>query len=743
MPHHQARRHTPSVPTGATCCADAYTFSCVVEPMHDADRPLLSAVVRPEQIGELLGADVPRGAIHPVVHDQSSGQPCPCAGTIRYGGEYIILWAPPDGLRAGEAAEFCIELLQGPRFSASLPPGRPGLIVERGHDTVTVDTGLARFTHDLRHGGLISHIEYAGSPGRSLDVIMGGRLQDRELGTHTLYNDCKPSVGVEEVPGWQATVRVLARYVGPAGQHSSLPRIDYRFTYQAGSPFVQVDATVKQEEAVEWDELHLLEFRHKEDFYTHWAAGHPLQSGELRRGGATHPLTDRSWGALMNADDAMGLVGSQLYGIHDGQGGHGTYVHGPWVGHFTGPATYHGVLYVGPSGGSADALESLVRPPCALNAVSLRLKEAEGALEAAQDRLEAVETRPGATDVTRRILSAARVTLEEARRAARTPGRLADWQTAMGAGGVGGLITRAEKELAAERPTTAPIVLSGDSYLTLLSGDLCVRAGAEGRTEWGLPLPWAQLTELGSGTRFTLPGATGALWSLRFRHKATGESLSIEPQRAIRGAMSIETEGERGEARLMWEDCGLPGDRRSVDVTVTIGFSARSSLTTWRIQVVSRGVLWGLELVDFPRIERLYGGPHATLITPTHSGQARRHPALGHGLVADYPSSEMPTQFLSLCMGDSGLYLAAHDASARTKQFLLTPSGNDGVDYVLRNYPDEPGTPGAGYEMDYDAIVAVHSGGQHGAAALYREWETGQAPWCAQGTRAQRADVPG
>ena len=43
--------------------------------------------------------------------------------------------------------------------------------------------------------------------------------------------------------------------------------------------------------------------------------------------------------------------------------------------------------------------------------------------------------------------------------------------------------------------------------------------------------------------------------------------------------------------------------------------------------------------------------------------------------------------------------------------------------------------------MDYDAIVAVHSGGQHGAAALYREWGTGQAPWCAQGTRAHRADV--
>ena len=47
----------------------------------------------------------------------------------------------------------------------------------------------------------------------------------------------------------------------------------------------------------------------------------------------------------------------------------------------------------------------------------------------------------------------------------------------------------------------------------------------------GLPLPWAQLTGLAPGTRFTLPGATGALWSLRFRHKATGESLSIEPQR--------------------------------------------------------------------------------------------------------------------------------------------------------------------------------------------------------------------
>ena len=153
---------------------------------------------------------------------------------------------------------------------------------------------------------------------------------------------------------------------------------------------MQVDATVKQEEAVEWDELHLLEFRHKEEFYTRWATGHPPERRAAARG-ATHPLTDRNWGALMNADDAMGLVGSQLYGIHDGLGGHGTYVHGPWVGHFTGPATYHGVLYVGPSGerGGSESHAAALRPQRGVPEAA----GGRGSLEAAQDRLG--PSRPG------------------------------------------------------------------------------------------------------------------------------------------------------------------------------------------------------------------------------------------------------------------------------------------------------------------------------------------------------------
>lgn len=719
--------------------AEPYRFRCVAQIAQTTRAPIMSVRVRPAELRSILGVSLPEGAMHASVRQAATGQVCACATGVRYDGEITVLWVPPGTDEPGPV-EYIVELHPGPDFSPVLPPDRTPLTVERNDDTIVVSTGLCRITHSLKHGGLISHVDYG--DGRGLDVYMGERLHDRAHGTHSLRNDPESRVSVRVIPGWQATVEVKSCYVGPDGaKHLSEPRADYRFTYRAGSPFVHVKAVVRQSAAVDWDELHVLELRHTEDFYTHRAAGDVPQGSPLDHPLRTHALTGSAWGALLNDLDAMAIVGPQLYGIHDGLGKYGIYVHGPWLTHFTGPLTYRASIYLGPSGGSPEALAEALAPRVRPRRPSLRLPEAQQSMEAASRRLAELRARCAPEQVgPTRLLRAAAAALQDATTAAAAGRGLHDWQAAMGAGGVRGLLDRAEAELESGGAAAGPVVLQGKTFFTLVTGDLCLRAGAEGDPDWGLPLALSQLVDLRTGTRFTLPRTSGPLWALRFRHKTSDEQVRVVPEKAIRGGIDVDR--ERGLVRLSWHHCGLPGERRTVDVEVTLRFEAGTSEVAMRIKVVSRSLNWGLESVDFPRLEHLDGGPDAQVASPARWGRLLRHPAQGADLAGGYPSGNLGMQFSALTLRDASLYTASHDPSARLKQFIVSPSGEGAVDFVLRNYPDRVGVPGEGYVMDYDAVVAVHRGDWFDAAKRYRAWATREAPWCAGGPLATRQDVP-
>ena len=66
---------------------------------------------------------------------------------------------------------------------------------------------------------------------------------------------------------------------------------------------------------------------------------------------------------MLNEQDAIGLVGWPLYGIHDGLGKYGIYVHGPWLNDVALGQSASSAIYIGPSGGSPEALAEMMRAP--------------------------------------------------------------------------------------------------------------------------------------------------------------------------------------------------------------------------------------------------------------------------------------------------------------------------------------------------------------------------------------------
>ena len=76
--------------------------------------------------------------------------------------------------------------------------------------------------------------------------------------------------------------------------------------------------------------------------------------------------------------------------------------------------------------------------------------------------------------------------------------------------------------------------------------------------------------------------------------------------------------------------------------------------------------------------------------------------------------------FLSFVIEDKGLYIGVHDPLQRPGEASLS----NGQDLVIRQFPDNMGTPGTGYKSDFPVVVKLHDGDWWKAAKIYRQWVT-------------------
>lgn len=635
-------------------------------------------------------------------------------------GRARVTWLVPGEYADGESRSYRVTLGVAPAAGQA-----ERISVERTAEEVLVRTPWFVAHHNLSAGGTLGTVEFAS--GLTLPMRMNDRLYNEGVGQFYLVGDPEPEVEVLSEGPLQVVVRTTARYcLGDGTPAPGEPRATYEFAYTAFSPTVQMRASVTQEGGANWDQVHVFEMYHKTEapVFDTVAWGPPTESVAFVDEHNTHSLRSEEWGALLTGEEALALIGSDLYGIHTGLSGHGVYVHGPWHTFRGGEANFEATLYLGPSGGSAEALAGRLERLASRWEVTVRVPELEDGVRLLREALQEF----GEDDAAGWLRSVGEWLADDAARAAGSLTGLRDWQEALR---TGASIT--------ERPDAAadasPIIRMDESTATLAGDGLILRLTRDGR---GIHL--SQAGRFGAtNASFIAPGAeTGELWALTFSRGTQGEQVIVRPADAQRTEWEAEAAGGAAELRLRWLRCDLGENADAVDVTVGVRVDRESKLSEWSIAWESRAEGFGIWEIDFPRVAGI--GPGGEVCVPSKWGTLYQVPMPGSGWRSTYPSGGAFTQMMCWWRDGMGLYCAAHDPDAGVKQPRALNGAGGTIDLGFTIQPPGMGVPAARGDLGYEVAVGAFDGDWFDAGKIYRVWALQQF-WTRKGPIADREDV--
>ena len=222
--------------------------------------------------------------------------------------------------------------------------------------------------------------------------------------------------------------------------------------------------------------------------------------------------------------------------------------------------------------------------------------------------------------------------------------------------------------------------------------------------------------------------ASADFWELEFRAIAVpgdrSQAVFVDNRSACR-RRRVERRGDG--ATFVWEGVKLPDGE--LDVRARIRFAADGS-SRWTLSTDVRSTRFALFAKHFPFFRHVVRPGEGDVLLPRADVGARLY------VKADYdPSSSraygclayvpMMTAFM---IGDSGLYIAAHDERACAKSLVVTGERDVAFHSCV---PDD----------DFEVTVSAFRGDWWAAARLYRRWAL-TAPWCRKGRILDRADYP-
>ncbi len=694
---------------------------------------------------DILEWDLPADDWSARVVDAHSGEAVPSQTHIR-GGEAQVTWLVPGDYADGAKRSY--------RVTLGVPQPTDGaerLSVERAGGELIVHTPWFAAHHDLSAGGMLGTVEYADDG--TLPMRMNDRLYAEDRGQFYLTNDIDPRVRVLSEGPLQVVIRATAQYCrDDATPVKGQPEASYTFRYSAFSPTVQMTATVRQEGSTAWDQVHVFEMHHRTEqpVFDTVAWSPPLESVQFVDEHNIHSLRNARWGALMTDRVALGLIGPDLYGIHTGLSGHGVYVHGPWHTFRGGERQYEATLYLGPSGGSPEALAERIERLSSRWDVSVFIPKLQENIELIRRFMRDKQDLsgghlgggPGRRDpnqpprnirpVMNWLAEAGEWLLAGAEDASHSLAALRSYEAYLDA--ASSIVRRMENLLHLPpdgTPNTSPLMHFSETNC-VFAGDgiaVCLSRGEDG-------IRLDQIGRFGdTDASFIAPGAqTGDLWSLVFSAGTEGERRTVRPGSA--GETRWDAEG--GTLSLRWIGCDLGERSDAVDVTVAVQMSRASNLSRWSIAWENRAEDFGIWEVDFPRISGV--GPKGTLCVPRDWGQLHDLPMPGAGYRGRYPSQGAFAQMLTWWRDGAGLYYAAHDPNAGVKQLRALNGTGGTVDFGITTQPAGMGVPAPEGNLAYEVAVGAFDGNWYDAGKIYRTWALGQF-WTRRGPIAQRDDM--
>ncbi len=599
--------------------------------------------------------------------------------------------------------------------SAAAPEFQP-VTVEREADRIRIRTQCFEIVHDLGRGGLISSVRFVSS-GKVWRPLMRDRLYRKGLGVFALAADRAARLLSRTSGPLAAELVFQARYTATDGRPCpSGAMAVYRYRYCATLPYVEIETDIRQEKRMPWDELHVLELTTKGPFFQRFAMGPPFMSEELIDVRRAHSLRGKLWGALFNSRDAVALFGGPLYGIYDGVGGYGVYVHGPWRPWAGEEASFKLSLYLGPSGGDGRRIEGMIQRRFKGIEVSVRVPAFERRARLLRERLAAVP----ASGVAEGLIAAAL-------RTSRSGGNSAQAEAELAAA------RRVAGDAAARKGLRVPLALS-------LPGNEMVLANASTMLRFAVrpgSVRLLSVRNLVTGYEY-LRHVAGGLWKLTFKNVGDRERIELSPGDAASRSFRIQRAADAAAIQFLWRQVGHGGTAvRLVTATVT----AKPDAIGWGLSFDGCEAAAGLWEVEFPilgAIGRAGGGD--ALIVPRKWGRVLPDAGLGGRYESRYPRGNCNMQFFAYTTGRSGLYFAAHDPEARTKDFGAVPDPTGGLRFSITIHPENMGRRREHWRAPFEVVLQAFEGDWFDAAKKYRTWAVKQK-WCAPGALWKRGEA--
>jgi hypothetical protein len=286
------------------------------------------------------------------------------------------------------------------------------------------------------------------------------------------------------------------------------------------------------------------------------------------------------------------------------------------------------------------------------------------------------------------------------------------------------------------------------------------------------------LTEIGNvprqvqflGPEPTPAGRERGLWKIVLR-APDGTTAEVYPADAANTEASVDD----NELLLVWSGISATEVESDLNVRATVRVVPGTGRSEWRLEVSGRsgGAIWE---VEFPRVRGMAGMTDDQIAVPQYLGRLVRSPARQRLLYRlAYPQPASMQYFAYWGTPDArepvlpdvsegiaetgwapdrsdaaGLYWAAEDGAGWFKQFNLATHPDSGeFEWSITHYPglaswplDASGFPSdVSYRVPYPVVITAFTGDYHEAAALYRDWASGQV-WCRRGPLASLPEVP-
>ncbi len=643
-------------------------------------------------------AALPAGALY--AQEMPSGRPVEMQLTIAPDGQAEfagLLPTEPPGPR-----EIRVWLQNPP----AAPPAPPLTIsAERAGEIVRVRGDTYQVVHDPAvNAGILSQITFLATD-RVFVPQMNDRVHSKQIGGFALRKDPDAEVTLVADGPYMAEVRVSARYVNDeAAAPETQPRATYVFRYWAGLSVFSASAEVEQNAGFAWDELHFLEIHFQDESFTQFAAGNAEAVTDFvdDSQGTRAP----NWGALIDGANVLGLTGSLL--IYDGLPDYGRYLHGPWApwgGRKTG---FRRWLYVNAGAEALQEFATIASGPMAAEDGALLtegLAELFGRLHA---RASASSDAPQA-------------------------GRI-DWRVSL---------------VETVAVSGAPL---GQVQTAAAALEQAIGAGRWREFSPGLPggrLLLADDGRLGVGLRLTDTGVElASLYDMLTRREMLAGPCELFE-------LTL-TDAERTPASLRSADgwrhwnAQMAGDESSATITASFesptadGLGAMQAQVTceiadgesrWRLSV-DNDTAWSIDRVTMPGVRiRALGetGLDDTLYVP--HGYGRSFPGgTGTRYVGYYPSGSCALPLLLITDERGGVYVAAHDPAASTRNMVSNSgSGAGGVPLSIDTPAPDASVAGNDFTTSGEMVIARVDGGWYPATQKYRAWLQQNAPWWPEG----------